>query len=416
MQKRIAFFLLFLLLSGCTSFPGIINTPIPSTEVVTATAPSVSPTPVSQTTAEATRILRIWLPPKFDPSLENPASLLLGNRLEEFVSTRPWMQIELRIKSEKDITDTLTTTNSVAPALMPDLILLSRANLELAAGRGILHPQDGLSTQINDPDWYLYAVQMAHIQNTAFGLPSAGEALMLPGHELPLPENWRHLEEQSFIFAAADPQGLFTLSLYLSAGGTLKDEEGHLSIDKTILENILTFYAQASENQILPQLVRDYQGYEQTWSAFLDRQADMVVTWTSLFLKDSTLGKHAALLPALDTASVPLATGYSWTLAGSDLENQALAMELAEFMSESKFLAEWTEAAGMLPTRPTALSSWEDSENRQVMAYVSESAQIIPSQEILTIISPLLKEAVLSVLSGESSPGEAARAAAEQLE
>jgi multiple sugar transport system substrate-binding protein len=416
MNKRIVFFLFLVLLSGCTNFPDFLSTPLPATDEVKATATSVSPTPPSQTAAEAPRTLRIWLPPQFDPSLENPASVLLGNRLDEFASTRPWLQMDVRIKSEKDITDTLTTTNSAAPILMPDLIALSRENLEKAAGRGRLHPQDGLSTQINDPDWYLYAVQMAHIQNTAFGLPFAGEALMLAGHELPMPESWGELEEQSFIFTAADPQGLFSLSLYLSAGGALTNEEGLLYIDKSILEKILTFYANVSEDQILPQFVLEYQEYDQTWNAFLDRRADMAVTWTSLFLKDPDSGYHAGLLPALETASVPLARGYSWALAGSDLENQALAMELAEFLSESEFLAEWTEAAGMLPTRPTALSSWEDSENRQVMASIAELAQIIPSQEILTIISPLLKEAALSVLSGEKSPGEAAGAAAEQLE
>jgi maltose-binding protein MalE len=416
MRKPVAFFLLLLLLSGCANFPGIINTPLSSSAGATATTTAVSPTPTSQTTPEGPRILRIWLPPQFDPALENPASLLLGNRLDEFTSSHQRLNIEVRIKSEDNIADALTTTNSAAPSLMPDLIALSRANLEKAVARGIPHPLEGLTTQINDPDWYPYAVQMAHIQNTEFGLPFGGDALILAGHELPLPERWGDVEDQSFLFTAADPQGLFTLSLYLSAGGTLTDEAGHLSIDQAILENILTFYAQASEDQLLPQAVSEYKTDEQTWSAFLDRSADMVVTWTSLFLSDSTTDNHAALLPDLEAASIPLAAGYTWALAGSDPENQALAIELAESLSESQFLAEWTRAAGMLPTRPTALSSWEDSENRQVMVLVSESAQIIPSQEILAIISPLLEEAVLAVLSGGISPAEAAGAAAERLE
>ena len=416
MRKPIAIFLLFLLLSGCANFPGFVSTPLSSSADATATTTAVSPTPTSQTTPVGPRILRIWLPPKFDPSLDNPASLLLGNRLDEFTSSHPELQIEVRIKSEDNIAETLTTTNSAAPSLMPDLIALSRANLEMAVARGKLHPLEGLTTQIDDPDWYPYAIQMAHIQNSEFGLPFAGDALILAGHELPLPERWGDVEDQSFIFTAADPQALFTLSFYLSAGGTLTDEGGHLSIDQAILENILTFYSQASEGQILPQSVSEYQTDEQTWAAFLDRRADMVVTWTSFFLSDSTTETHSALLPDLETASVPLATGYTWALAGSDPDNQALAIELAEYLSKSQFLAEWTQAAGMLPTRPTALSSWEDSENRQVMVLVSESAQIIPSQEILTIISPLLEEAVLAVLSGGISPAEAAGAAAEQLE
>jgi len=416
MQKPIVILLLLLLLTGCANFPGFIITPLPTATEVTATATPVIPTPTSQTLPEGPRILRIWLPPQFDPSLETPASLLLQNRLDEFTSRHSGLQIEVRIKSENNITDTLTTTNSAAPAIMPDLIALSRANLEMAVARGIPHPLDGLTTQINDPDWYPYAVQMAHIQNTEFGLPFAGDAQILVGHELPLPENWLDVEEQTFLFTAADQRALYTLSLYLSAGGTLTDEAGRLSLDKTILEKTLTFYASGIENQILPQSVTEYQTYEQTWGAFLDRRADLVVTWTSFFLRDPALGKYASLLPSLENATIPLATGYSWALTGSNPENQELAVELAEYLSESQFLAGWTEAAGMLPTRPTALLSWEDTEYRQVFVHVSESAQIIPSQETLAIISPLLQEAVLAVISGESLPGEAAQAAADQLE
>jgi len=416
MQKSIVVFIVLLLLSGCANFPGFITTPIPIATEVPETATPVIPTPTSQTLPEGPPIIRIWLPPQFDPSLENPASLLLQNRLDEFASSQPGLQIEVRIKSENNITEALTTTNSAAPSIMPDLIVLSRANLEMAVARGIPHPLDGLTTLIDDPDWYPYAVQMAHIQNTEFGLPFAGNAQILVGHEFPLPENWLDVEEQTFLFTAADPQALYTLSLYLSAGGALTDDAGRLSLDKTVLENILTFYANAVENQILSQSVIEYQTNEQTWSAFLDRRADMVVTRTYFFLSDPTLEKFVAPLPGLENASIPLATGYSWALTGSNPENQELAVELAEYLSESQFLAGWTEAAGMLPTRPTALLSWEESENRQVLVQVSETAQIIPSQETLAIISPLLQEAVLAVLSGTSLPAEAAQTAAEQLE
>jgi ABC-type glycerol-3-phosphate transport system substrate-binding protein len=90
-------------------------------------------------------------------------------------------------------------------------------------------------------------------------------------------------------------------------------------------------------------------------------------------------------------------------------------VELAEFLSDSQFLAEWTQAAGYLPTRPTALASWKGELFKMEIAQTAETANLVPSQELRNVIGPLLEEATISVINGEQLPAEAVQFVIEQL-
>lgn len=421
MRRFLTFALLLLLLTGCADIQSLFATPEPASVPTATSTPRATSTPTATptNTPGGPRILRIWVSPQFDPSVETPAATLLQERLDEFVSRRPNLQIEVRVKAEDSLINTLTTTRSAAPAVMPDLVTLSRANLEAATAKGLLHPLDGLTTLLDDPDWYAYALQMAHIQNSAFGLPFAGDALALVGYRSPLPSDWQILSELSdetlLIFPAADPRSLFTLSLYLSAGGTLQDNQGSLVLDEDILTEVLSLYSPDTETPFVSPQVVNYETDEQAWNAFREQRGNLVVSWTSRFLDEDTLPLALGALPGLETGQYTLATGWSWALAGSNSENQPLAVELAGFLSDSEFLAEWTQAAGYLPTRPTALSSWSEAEEQSVLTQTAESATLIPTEDILVTVGPLFSEATLAVINGEQLPADAAKSVAEQL-
>ena len=423
MYRFLTILLLLSFLTGCTGLPAILSTPEPapaSTELPGLTAtpvPSETPTP----TSSGPRILRVWVPPQFDPAAETPAGALLQERLDEFVARRPGLQIEVRVKSESML-KAPTTTQAAAPVIMPDVVALSRADLEAVSAVGLLHPLDGLSTLLDDPDWYPYAFQMAHIQNTIFGLPFAGDALTLISTNSSLPPAWRELPEETlFVFPAADPKGLFSLSLYLSAGGVLIDDQGLPTVDETTLTKVLSLYLpteggdDGEVTQFFSPASGEYQSYEQAWNAFLEGSGNLTVNWASRYLEEQTSALYLAPLPGLETGQYTLATGWSWALAGSNPENQSLAVELAEFLSDSLFLAEWSQAAGYLPTRPTALSSWDDAQFKLRLSQTAEFSHLIPSDDVLMVFGPLFTEATLSVLNGEQLPAEAAQSVTEQL-
>jgi hypothetical protein len=152
---------------------------------------------------------------------------MLAERLGEFEAQHPNLEIEVRIKTaeaEGEILNALSVTSDAAPSTLPDLILLSRSDLELAALLGLLHPFDGLSTSLDDPNWYSYAQQLAHIQNTGYGLPFLGDTLVLIYYpELGQIVTWEDVLASAghIVFPAGNPQALIGLSLYASAGGEI---------------------------------------------------------------------------------------------------------------------------------------------------------------------------------------------------
>lgn len=417
MYRFLTVFLLLSFLTGCTGLPSILNTPQPvpdSTNIPNPTATSVlTATPTA--TLERPSVLRIWVLPQFDPAAQTPAGALLQARLDEFTAQHPEIQVDVRVKAG-NIQKALTTTQAAAPNNMPDIVTLSRTDLESASMAGLLHPLDGLSSLPDNPDWYPYARQIAHIKNTAYGLPFAGDAFALVGYASPLPAAWNELPEETlFVFPAANPQALFPLSLYLSAGGVLTLEQGILTVDEEILTEVLSFFVPSDENGFISPLVTEYQTDQQSWNALLDQRGNLTVTWVSNYLQGLPPFANIAPLPGMNSGQYTLGTGWSWALAGSNLENESLAVELAEFLTESTFLAEWNQASGHLSTRPTALSSREDVVIQLSLSQTAESAYLIPSQEILTIIGPLVSQAVQAVIKGEMLPTDAAQTIVEQL-
>ena len=53
--------------------------------------------------------------------------------------------------------DMLTTSSTAAPLALPDLIALPQHTLENAAIKGLLFPFDGLTSLMEDADWYEFA-------------------------------------------------------------------------------------------------------------------------------------------------------------------------------------------------------------------------------------------------------------------
>jgi multiple sugar transport system substrate-binding protein len=140
-----------------------------------------------------------------------------------------------------------------------------------------------------------------------------------------------------------------------------------------------------------------------------------VVTWSSNYLTNLLPDTTAAALPALDDSPMSMATGWGFAIADPIPERRELAAALAEFLTEGEYLAEWTEAAGYLPTRPSALASWSSQAHRTLLSPIAANAQARPSVDQLASLGPVLKEATLKVLKREADAAQAAQAAAERL-
>ncbi len=429
-------------MAGCASLPlrvgdgsQVTPTTLEGTESLTVSVTldakqTVLPTEpgemVAATLPPGGLLLRIWLPPEFDPDGDSPASKLLKLRLEEFETANPDIRLETRVKALEGsggLLESLVAANAAAPLALPDLVLLPRPLLESATLKGLLYPYDGLTSIMDDLSWFEYAKQIAEIKSSTYGIPFAGDAMALAYHpsllETPPPTVETSLSlGEVMLYPATDPQALYTLVTYLANVGGLQDEQGRPYLDVATLTNVLEFDQRASMAGVMPYWLTQYSNDAQVWEAFVGNQYPMAVTWTSTYLdhKNATPADLAlAPLPTPDDAAFTLASGWSWALAGQDPERRSQAIRLAEFLVDKEFLAEWTYAAGYLPPRADALQGWKDATLRQVIEQISASAQLIPSEDILSSLGPALEQAVVDVLKAQSDPQTAAQVAINQI-
>ncbi len=414
-----------LFVSGCSGFlqptPESEPTASPTAEILQPTVPFTPEAGVTSTPGPVT--LRVWVPPQFDPNADTPAGRLLKDRLQSFTTRRPGVKVEVRVKAEDGpggLLDTLTTASAAAPLALPDLVALPRPLMETAALKGLLHPYNGQTTVMDDPDWYGYAQELAKIQNSVFGLPFAGDAQLLVYRPVTVPTppaDWEALLQTPgpIVFAAADPQALFTLTQYQAAGGDVSDDQGRPSLNPQTLEEVLRLYDEAEAAGLMPYWLTQYQNDDQVWEAFNENPSNMVVTWTSRFLGEMQADTAAAPQPTIDGEPYTLATGWVWALAGNQPQQQTLAVQLAEYLTESSFLARWTEAAGYLPPRPSALAAWTNTSMQGLLEQVVDSAHLSPPADALVILGPPLAQATVEVLKQQTEPVIAAQEAVNAL-
>jgi multiple sugar transport system substrate-binding protein len=432
---RILFLMLLASLVGCNALPISLRTNEtarpPSTDGPTITAqPSATSTSTGQT-AQSTEtgggsVLRIWVPPAFDTLDGSPAANILNARLEQFMVENPDIKLEVRVKDldgEGGMLESLVAASVAAPLALPDLVLLPRPLLESGTLKGLLYPYDNLTKIMDDKNWYDYARQMAHVQSGIYGIPFAGDALALVYHpsliETPPPDLPSALSLGNvMLFPATDPQALFTLNTYLAEGGALQDNQGRPILDEATLTRVLEFDQNGSQSGLMPYWITQYSTDQQVWEAFLSNPYPMAVTWVSSYLDPQLTGTGdlaLAPVPVLTGNDYALATGWSWALAGQDPDRRTHAVKLAEYLVDKDFLAQWTSAAGYLPPRVDALQGWQDASQRQVLHPISISARLMPSTDLISIIGPVLEQAVVAVIKDQSDPQVAASNAIDQV-
>jgi ABC-type glycerol-3-phosphate transport system substrate-binding protein len=398
---------LVILTAGCSSLETFLFTPTPApSKTATSTPELVTPTLTVEgetpqpTTLAGAQTLRIWLPPQFDPEADTASANLLKQRLNLFETQHPGLQIEVRVKQmdgEADLINSLSITSMAAPAALPDLVALSRHDLEFAAQKGFVHPFSQGSELLQDANWYGYALDLAQFENETYGLPFAGDALILLYRpELVWIKSWDDilLSEGSLVFAGADPRALAALSMYVSAGGQLVDDEGKPTLEEGPLDRVLKIFADGRAANLFINADTTLVSDEQVLQEYRARRANLAIIHTANPL-DSADGLTQPLM-GLDGSPVSFATGWVWALAGQNADNQQLANDLAEYLVAENFLNPWTTTMGYLPVHPSAVTA-DDTVTKAVV----DSIQLLPSQDVLLALGPLMQDAVVRVLNGE---------------
>jgi multiple sugar transport system substrate-binding protein len=414
--------LLILLLAGCNLLPADVPTPEP--QAVNSPEPSpVSPTQTSVPESSNLKTLSIWVPVEFDPAIKTPAAALLQKSITEFETLNPGISVEIRVKADTGaagLLESLELTSAAAPDAMPSLALLNRSQMEETARKGIIFPYEGLTSTLDETDWYPFAKELANFQDDIYGMPLTGDALVLvlrSNHPSSQAPTWEDIQKMgaSVLFAAADPQAAVPLALYRSAGGTTQDLQFRPQIQTAELEKTLTLLASGAEKNVFPTWLINYQTDKQVLDLFANQQGIWVITWLSNYLAVKPDDTAIYVVPSLGVSSATFASGTVWALTDTNPERRQLSVRLAEFLSRSEFLSQWNLLNNSLPPRPSALTAWPDSPLRTQLNQVALSAEIRPPAEIMGSLGPAIQEATILILKKQSDPAKAAQTAVERL-
>lgn len=401
--------------------PAITATPLITSPTVESTD-VVAVTPTAPPLSGAVELV-IWVPPQFDPQLDTPESVLFKQRIAEFEASHEDVFVTIRVKAVSGTTgllESLTITSAAASQAMPTLVALPRSDIETAVARNLIIPFDTYSSEIDDPDWYDYAQRLTVFGGSSYGLPFAGNALVMvyrPSIVGEPPASWNDMVRrgEAISIPAADPQSLFTLALYLSSGGDLESIQRLPPLDLEILTRLYQLFADGAQAGVFPLWLTEMQKDSEAWTAYNELRSNWVITWLTRHLSDPSDDSQIALLPQVNETPTTLADGWVWCLTDPRVQVHELSVELAEFLVEPEFLSEWTPLAGVLPVRPSSIIGFEDQTLRTTLGQIALSAHIRPNNEIVNVIGLVMQDQFLQVLSGKTTAPFAAQAIIDRI-
>ncbi len=402
--------------------------PSATTEKPLVTSPTVESTDVVAVTPTAPPLsgaveLVIWVPPQFDPQLDTPESVLFKQRIAEFEASHDEIFVSVRVKGVSGATgllESLTITSAAASQAMPTLIALPRSDLETAVSRNLIIPFDMYSSEIDDQDWYDYAQRLTVIGGSSYGLPFAGDAMVMvyrPSIVGEPPATWNDLirRGEAISLPAADPQSLLTLALYLSSGGDLESIQRLPPLDLEILTRLYQLYADGAQAGVFPLWLTEMQKDSAAWTAYNELRTNWVITWLSRHLPDPSDDSTMTSIPEVNNTPTTVADGWVWCLTDPRVQVHELSVELAEYLVEPDYLSEWTPLAGALPVRPSTLTGFKDQTLRTTLGQIALSAHIRPSNEIVNVIGLVMQDQFVQVLSGKTTAPFAAQAIIDRI-
>lgn len=421
--------LLIISISACQGIvlPGFNSsaTPPPATMVTipTSTVVGASSGQPVEPTSENPKDLILWVPPQFDPANDTPAGRKLKDHLQAFIDENPGVRITTRVKAASGPAGLLASLNSASNAAsqaVPALVLLTRPDLEAAAAKGLILPVDTLTDTMDGKDWYDFARQLSTITGRTYGMPFCGDALILvyrPTRVAGPPPNWESIarQGQTVIFPAGDRSALVTINLYYSAGGSFSNEQNQPTIQTRELEKVLKLYSDGLLQNTFPNWLGQYQNDAQALQAYRDYKGQWLITWASNYLAELPVDSTASTIPPLGDKNITLASGWLWSLSDPQPDRRELSSRLLEHLVEAEFLSQWGPLSASLPVRPSTINKWTSPTIQALFNDILATAVIIPANDSINLIGPILQEATGLILKRESDPIRASQGAFDRL-
>lgn len=397
--------------------------PTPTTTPASPTAtpsPPPSPTPLGPQvtlTPAPPRALSVWVPSNF--SINGVVSPALHRALSTALGAQADLTYTVRLKpadGPASLINTLLSAYNVAPDILPDLVLLSQADLARAAHARVVWPLDGRVTTTLSGH-YPFAQEMVRFENQQFAVPAAAETWLLAYNTRQYnsaPLTWSEVTTGTLAVAGDEALFWMTLHNYVALGGTLATQTGQPALNSEVLAQALAPLnaLHAAERLYAPALTTN--SPQVAAQALRDGRATLALLPASEYLAQAVrVNMVADVLPTPAGQPTILISGWGWAVVnrGDMLHPHTLATLEALTMPEA--LASWTQEARLFPTRPDVLSTWGVSPSAALAARVLGSAQLFPITARTEAVVQAVRQAAREVALGNTLPAQAAQTAAQ---
>jgi len=313
------------------------------------------------------------------------------------------------LSGDYGLLETLRSTRSAAPIIMPDLIALPRPLMEQALQGGLILPLDEITEVMDDNDWFDYSQDLARVGDQIAGIPFAGDVMVLAYKDdtgdTP-PSDWDAVlaTEKALAFPASDPRSLVTMALYQSLEGEFINADGEYIIDEELFLEVLNYYQQSQAANVMPYWLTQFENDQQAWQSYQERQSTLAITWSSIYKDSDSPNTALAALPTKDSKAFTFADGWVWCVIPSNAETEQVAVELAEFITTETYLSTWGFEGGFIPTRPSGMDSWSENSFFSTLQQLLPSAVLIPNISLVDELGPEIRDAVVAVLKDQTEP------------
>ena len=421
------------LVSGCDLATGptplpeaTVETPGPQQETTPIPTDEVDGTPA----APAVNMLTIWATEAFSPTETLTSGQILAEQVAIFETAHPEITIEFVIKKpygKGGILDFLLTTQSVVPALLPDLVFLDTDELGTAAKAGVVQPLNDLVSPELVADLYPFARQAGTVDGALYGLQFQANLDHLAyntGRLAIPPRSWPGVLSSTgpYIFPAGGQSGLVNdgfLVQYLAVRPWPAQQADEPFLQEDQLTAVLQYYSDGITGGIFPADILNYHTTDDCWRDYLAGEAVLTHVSAHRYMTDGDQRPSTAMapIPAINGAGAAIGRGWVQALVSSDAARKSLAIEFMTQLMSPEALGAWNLAAGYLPTRKTALQHWDEEDSFTRFAeQLLETAQARPRIGNYTQVAAALQKALEDVITGVATPEEAAAQAIEETQ
>ncbi|HRW03784.1 MAG TPA: extracellular solute-binding protein [Caldilineaceae bacterium] len=364
------------------------------------------------------RQLVLWASAPFEALLDPETNRTLVTVYEQFERNHPGVHIDAQLHAEHgeaSLLNYLRSAQRVAPAILPDIILIDTQELWQIGDLELLRPFDWESVASNFT-FYPFAVSAVTYQEQIVGIPYMTDLTHMVGYAEQvgeLPRTWEAFltagQPLNFVAGKAENVNEFAYYQYLGAGELLLGDE---PIDTERLLAYFTFLADAQAQNLIPETVLEITDVTAAWNAFMAAEQGLAETSTSVILNHWDAVSNGVVqygpLPSR-TGNTPASTRvWAFIIVASDTQQRELSIALLQALLAPDVHSQWNRLAMRIPTQPAAFELW-----RNPAAYYNFVQQQLaealspPSSRRFADLNRRLHYAQELVLRQEMAPEEA---------